>query len=176
MAIHPEFAEAILSGRKKVEFRKRPPAPDVTTVLVYATAPVKMIIGEFNIADVVLASPGDLWSRFHEVGCIEKTPYEAYYADRAAGAALLVGSSRRYSKAVALSDLEPAPAVPQSFAYLPAGMLHRVRSMHAARRPLLLRALGVLVSMTSWISGTSASDETIRTPSPDLQRRVGSAA
>ena len=39
MSIHPVYANAILTGDKKVEFRKRRLAADVTHVLVYATAP-----------------------------------------------------------------------------------------------------------------------------------------
>ncbi len=39
MSVHPRFAEAIMDGRKKIEFRKRPLADDVSVVWVYATAP-----------------------------------------------------------------------------------------------------------------------------------------
>ena len=48
MSIHPRYAEAILSGQKRVEFRKRRLAPDVTTVLVYATQPVGVLVGRLS--------------------------------------------------------------------------------------------------------------------------------
>ncbi len=41
MSIHPQYANAIVEGTKRVEFRKRPLARNVTHVIVYATAPVK---------------------------------------------------------------------------------------------------------------------------------------
>ena len=34
MSVHPRFAEAIMDGRKKVEFRKRRLADDVMTALI----------------------------------------------------------------------------------------------------------------------------------------------
>ena len=49
MSIHPGYAEAILSGRERAEFRKRPLAEDVRTVLIYATAPVSAMSGWFTV-------------------------------------------------------------------------------------------------------------------------------
>ena len=40
MSIRPQFAAAILDGSKRVEFRKRPLAADIGTVVIYATKPV----------------------------------------------------------------------------------------------------------------------------------------
>src|SRR5690606_16414773 len=41
MSIRPEYAERILAGTKRIEFRKRPLASDITDVIVYATTPVR---------------------------------------------------------------------------------------------------------------------------------------
>ena len=48
MSIHPQYADAIVAGRKRAEFRKRPLAADIDVVLIYATAPVRAIIGWFT--------------------------------------------------------------------------------------------------------------------------------
>ncbi len=48
-SIHPQYAEAILAGTKSVEFRRTPLADDVTHVVVYATAPTKMVVGIFEV-------------------------------------------------------------------------------------------------------------------------------
>ncbi len=71
MAIHPHYADAILDGRKKVEFRKRAVAEDVTTVLIYATAPVKKIIGQFEVAHTVVTTPSALWEQLGRVSLAE---------------------------------------------------------------------------------------------------------
>ncbi len=88
MSVHPRFAEAIMDGRKKVEFRKRRLADDVTVVWVYATAPVRRVIGYFEVDSIHTANPADLWRRFAHVGCIERADFDRYYADSRTGAGI----------------------------------------------------------------------------------------
>ncbi|MFJ4175391.1 ASCH domain-containing protein [Microbacterium sp. NPDC089696] len=120
MAIHEHWADAIMDGRKTVEFRKRRLAPDIDTVIVYATAPVSMVIGRFTIAEVVSGTPEEIWSRFGDVGEIDHASYSAYYEGRDSAVAIVVAEASRFDDPLALADIEPRPAVPQSFAYLPA--------------------------------------------------------
>lgn len=146
MAIHPRYAEAILDGRKGVEFRKRPLADDVTTVIIYATAPVQRIVGEFSVDRVVISSPSDLWVAAGAVGCIDFEAYRAYYDghDRAAG--IVVSRPRRYAVPVALAALDPAPAVPQSFCYLESRALSQVRAAGGSARTSHLTRLAHLLA------------------------------
>ena len=123
MAIQPRYAQAILGGSKLVEFRKRPLAPDIHTVIIYQSSPMQMIVGTFEVANVVLASPRQLWRRFGEIGGISRADLLTYYGDADRGVALLIGSARRFSRPVALTTLSPPPAVPQSFSYLPGNLL-----------------------------------------------------
>ncbi len=134
MAIHPTFANAILDGRKRVEFRKRALAPDVSTVVVYATAPVKYIIGEFDLDGTVSSTPDDVWAAVGDAGCIDHDSYAAYYAGSRLAVGILISAARRYAVPVALADLDPEPAVPQSFAYLPAAQLLRIQRRAGAGR------------------------------------------
>jgi predicted transcriptional regulator len=118
MSIHPRYAEAIVSGRKRAEFRKRPLAADVDVVLIYATAPVSAIIGWFTVRDTLKTKPDDIWRLLHDVGEICWSDFAAYYAGCDEGVALLVGETGRFTKQVALSELHPSPATPQSFNYI----------------------------------------------------------
>jgi predicted transcriptional regulator len=149
MAIHPGYADAILDGRKKVEFRKRGIAEDVTTVLIYATAPVKKIIGEFKVADTVVTTPTALWHRMGAVGCIEEPMYRAYYAASDSAVGLLVDAPKRYEVPVELDALVPSPAVPQSFAYLSRGVYEQAQMLGQptgrGSRPHALRQLADLL-------------------------------
>ncbi|KJL45764.1 50S ribosomal protein L22/unknown domain fusion protein [Microbacterium trichothecenolyticum] len=119
MAIHERYADAIMSGVKRVEFRKRRLADDIETVWVYATAPVSKVIGRFSVDDIVQGSPQDIWDRFGAVGVIERDDYFRYYDGSATAVAIVVGEAERLPDPVGLDELEPRPAVPQSFAYLP---------------------------------------------------------
>lgn len=134
MSIHPEYADAILRGTKRVEFRKRPLAADVTTVVIYATAPLRRVVGTFEIERSVVATPATLWRRFSDVGGISKADFFAYYdgTDRAVG--LVIRHTTRWKEALTLSDLRPGLTPPQSFLYLPDTTLRRFTS---ADRPVL---------------------------------------
>lgn len=118
MAIHPGYANAILDGRKTVEFRKRGLAPDVRTVVIYATSPEKRIVGEFTVDSVTVAAPAELWSTAGSQGCIARADFDAYYAASGSAAGIGVANARRYRVPVPLSELDPTPAVPQSYTYL----------------------------------------------------------
>lgn len=117
MAIHPRYADAILRGNKLVEFRKRKLADDITTVLIYATAPVQKVVGEFSIKRTVIDEPATIWASFGDVGVIDETSFATYYASSAQAVALVVDRAIRYKRPHALSELE-AKSIPQSFYYV----------------------------------------------------------
>lgn len=118
MALHPRYAEAILSGRKRAEFRKRPLAADVDVVLIYATAPVSAIVGWFKVRDTVKTTLKDMWCLLHAEGDICWSDFWDYFAGYDEGVALLVGEVGRLVRPVALSEIRPVPATPQSFSYI----------------------------------------------------------
>lgn len=126
MAIQPPFAQAILTGAKTVEFRKRPLADDVHTVLIYETAPTQRVVGLFRIADTVRMYPNLLWDRYGAVGAIPEEDFAEYFARHETGVGLLVECAVRFVRPLELSELQPSPAVPQSFSYVSADVLAQV--------------------------------------------------
>jgi predicted transcriptional regulator len=146
MAIQPPYAHAILTGVKTVEFRKRPLASDVDTVLIYETAPTQRVVGMFTIADTVRLTPSGLWRRFGSVGSIARPDFMNYYAAHERAVGLVVGSVVRFAVPVALGDLPPRPAVPQSFSYLPAGVLTQITSLQNASIAAEAQASAGLIS------------------------------
>jgi predicted transcriptional regulator len=117
-AIHPQYANAILDGTKQVEFRKRRLASDVEVVLIYATSPVKRIIGAFSIKHVVAAAPKQLWKQFSDVGGVDEAEFHRYFENSEIGIGLVVKRAYRLPDSLALGCIEPTPAPPQSFCYL----------------------------------------------------------
>jgi predicted transcriptional regulator len=120
MAIHPEYANAIVSGEKKVEFRKRAFAQHVEKVLIYATSPVQKVIGEFGIARTVVAHPDRLWESFGDIGQIEQADFDKYYGTRPLGVAFVIAWAKEYETPHSLGEMDSSPAVPQSYSYLTA--------------------------------------------------------
>ena len=52
LSIHPGHIEKILSGEKRYEYRKRIPT-DIQYIVVYATAPIKMIVALIKIDSIL---------------------------------------------------------------------------------------------------------------------------
>jgi predicted transcriptional regulator len=118
MSIRPEFATAILSGDKAVEFRKRPVADDVSHVLIYATLPVGSLLGWFLVEGQSTTSPQELWDQFKGIGGITEDRFFEYYAQRESGTGILVGSAEKFSPPLPLAELGDVSRPPQSFQYL----------------------------------------------------------
>lgn len=120
LSIKPEYANKILDGSKRFEFRKAGfSAPDVESVLIYATKPVGMVIGEFTVDCIHIDKPQTIWKRTRDHAGIKKSFFDEYYRDRSVAVAIEVGCVRRYETPMSLDDLGPGITAPQSFRYLP---------------------------------------------------------
>lgn len=127
LSIRPEFADAIAQGVKRFEFRRYAFAREVTVVLVYATSPVGLVVGEFDVRSVIRAPLPELWRRTKHAAGIDETVFLRYFAGRDAGAAIEVGQFRAY--AVPYSPLEVlGTRPPRSFRYLDSENTEHCRS------------------------------------------------
>lgn len=120
MSIHPHYAQQILAGTKRVEFRKRPIAADVTHVIVYATAPVSSVVGAFTVEGQHTRNPHTLWRLFRGVGGISWSDFMDYYEGRPLGTGITVGEVLRASEPMRLNADLGIARPPQSFQYLSA--------------------------------------------------------
>jgi hypothetical protein len=50
-------------------------------VIVYVTKPVGQVLGEFEIADLLCATPGELWEQTAQIGGINEQAYFEYFKD-----------------------------------------------------------------------------------------------
>ena len=123
LSIHPEYADAILDGSKRVEFRKPPFPRDVTHVVIYATSPVQKVVGWFQVDTTEETSPSELWKKYSSVGGIARSAFGAYYQGRSKAVAIHVSDTTKLHKPVALSRLGRRLAPPQNFRYLTSSAL-----------------------------------------------------
>lgn len=120
LSIKPEFAEKILNGTKRYEFRKVAfKNQNVVGVVIYATQPVGMVIGEFSIEGIMTDSPDRIWQATAQHAGISSDFFNAYYAGCNKAVAIKIGESERYKQPIGLVDFWPGIAPPQSFRYLP---------------------------------------------------------
>lgn len=118
ISIHPEFAHAIFSGDKKVEFRKNNIPKHVQHVVMYVTAPERKIAGYFSVKGVIEAKPSELWIKFRDVSGTTKDFFFEYYRNQIAGLGLLVDEVEILQNPIALDKIAGCSRPPQSFTYV----------------------------------------------------------
>ena len=117
-SIHPIYAEAILQRTKLVEFRRQRLPAQVTNVVIYATSPVRRIVGAFEVVAVEPTTPRMAWSMYRYVGAIERRQFERYYSGAANAFVIKVGATTRAVVPFPLGWIDPKLRPPQSFLYL----------------------------------------------------------
>lgn len=118
LSIKPEFANSILDGDKLFEFRKQNFKQKVETVLIYATKPIGMVIGEFDILEIIEDHPKDLWEMTEAGAGISREFFDDYYSSHNKAFAIRVKNPRRYDEPLNLADVNRSGIAPQSFQYI----------------------------------------------------------
>ena len=125
LAVQPKYAVQLMDGTKRVEFRKTKFKQDVGTVYVYASSPIKQVVGCFEVKELVEGTPEGLWDQFKAVGGIDEVDYRAYYGEAEQGIAIVVGQVSKFSHPKELNEFTGSSTPPQSFVYLNPASLGR---------------------------------------------------
>ena len=142
IAIKPKWAEQILNGNKKWEYRRvAVHAEEGSKLILYASGPLHAIVGEATI-EKVLIEPIDLLIQ-HTVKEVPETAEELrrYFEGKKIGCAIKVANPIRYANQITLEDIRkeiPDFKPPQSFYYV----LDGTPLMKALYRRLIEKAIG----------------------------------
>jgi len=118
LSIKPEFVEKIFDGTKKYEFRKSLfRRTDISYVIIYASAPIKRIVGEFEIDSILTDDVDIIWEKTKKLSGITREFYSSYFHDKVKANAIRIGRVIKYEQPKNLSDFDIEYA-PQSFRYL----------------------------------------------------------
>lgn len=118
LSIKPEFADKIFAGEKRFEFRRTIfKNREIKRVVVYASAPISMVIGEFEIGEILAGDLDELWEQTKEHAGITREYFFDYFEGRESGYAIEVKKINRYSTPRCVESrfgVKP----PQSFIYI----------------------------------------------------------
>ena len=80
LSIKPEYVKKIFDGTTKYEFRKSLfRRNDIKFVVIYASAPIKRIVGEFEIDDILSDDVNAVWEKTKRHSGISKEFYNSYF-------------------------------------------------------------------------------------------------
>ena len=117
LSIKPEFANKIFEGTKKFEFRKSIFKKQVSAVVVYASAPLQQVIGEFEIEQILHLDLETLCDITHLNSGISKSFFYEYFEDKERGYAIEIKNTKLYKIPKNLKETYNM-FPPQSFAYI----------------------------------------------------------
>lgn len=135
LSLRPRFADAILRGVKTVELRRTEPKIRVPTLaLIYASTPVRALLGTCVVTSVESGHLAALW-QVHGAGSgLDHGEFLNYFEGLEAGTALSLASPRRCSRPIPLVELRSRPKgfrPPQSFSYVDVETGNRLLQMAA---------------------------------------------
>lgn len=117
MSIKPEFVEKILNGEKKYEYRKTLPKKNIDKIIIYSTYPIKKIVGEVEVKNVLIDNIDVIWSKTKNYSGTNKEFFLSYYKNKNKAIAYELGEIKLYNPPLLLSDFN-INFSPQSFIYL----------------------------------------------------------
>ena len=122
LSLKPRFAEAILVGDKTVELRRTVPRIVVPTLaLLYATTPVRALLGTCIVTTVRSAELAVLWREYGSRSDLPYHEFQQYFEGVEVGAALTLTEARPFGRKIPLQDMRVklrSFRPPQSFAYV----------------------------------------------------------
>jgi len=107
LSIQPKYAENIMLGMKSVEIRKKFSKDwEGARFNVYASAPIKSLLGEVRIERVIEGTPAKIWELFGKQIGESKEEYDRYADESDNVCALVLGDIRPYTYPVPLVQIE----------------------------------------------------------------------
>lgn len=121
IAIKPKYAKSVLNGTKQYEYRRRVwkdyDFRPVKTLFIYATAPVKAVIGQCEIANIEYLPIQDLFKQTGYFGDISSSDFKKYFTGVDNGFAIGLINPIRYEKPIPIAYFGLS-GPPQSFCFV----------------------------------------------------------
>lgn len=127
LSVKPRFADQIMAGTKRVEFRRSWTKQPVGLLLIYSSSPTQRLVGMVNVDGTITGSPTKVWT-----ACIGRGPGLArkellsYFEGKSEAHGILLGDVTKPPQPIAPKSVFKGFRAPQSFRYLSNAELRRV--------------------------------------------------
>lgn len=106
LSLKPKYADAILSGKKKVEIRTRfDKNLDGKVFSIYSSSPVRAIVGQAKISGIVKEHPALIWQKYsNSINCTKKE-FDEYVSTNNEVYAIIIDHVKPFKVNVLLNQL-----------------------------------------------------------------------
>lgn len=132
ISIKPEYAVKIIEGEKTIELRRKFPTEEVKggTAIIYASSPIKQIIGYAIIQDVQKLPISKMWKTYNKNACVTKNFFNSYFNGLDEGFAISLIQPVKILLPLDMKELERKFGIsaPQSYRYASDQILEAVEA------------------------------------------------
>ena len=120
LSVKKKYCDLILMGVKQFEFRKRLPnkLQKGDQIALYCTKPTSSVVAYVNVADIIRATPSQLWKKTSFAAGIDYRFFSAYFGNMSQANAIQIGTIHRLKNPLSLEALRGNKMPPQSYLYL----------------------------------------------------------
>jgi predicted transcriptional regulator len=119
LSVKPRFADQIVDGTKRVEFRRVWANEHVPWIAIYSSSPTKMLVAIAEVESVVAASASTLWAvNCSRGGGLTRGELRSYFSGKTKGYAVMLGRVLRPNAPIEPAKIVQGFRAPQSFRYL----------------------------------------------------------
>lgn len=119
ISIKPQYAMKILSGEKTVEVRRKSFPYTIQRAYIYASTPVRRIVGYIDVDSQDTDTPEVIWNRYKELSSIIQDDYDKYADDCCAMTAILIKRAYAYDNPLSIEEvLGDRASAPQNYCYI----------------------------------------------------------
>ncbi len=116
--IKPKYAQKIISGEKRYEYRRVKPKRDVKYIVIYSSSPEQLILGLASVSDVITGTSSEVWNMTHKLGGISKSEYKSYFQGADSACAIAIDVVYKLEIPINPKLIFDNFTIPQSFKYL----------------------------------------------------------
>lgn len=144
LSVRPRFADALLDGTKTVEIRRRRVRiPEASLCLLYASSPVRAVVGAARVRRTHADTADVLWGRWGGCFGLSRVEYDSYLDGSTLPCAIVLAGAVRLPAPIPLDELRRRQAdfvAPQSYRYLRVGELAALTDGQGAKLATIVAA------------------------------------
>ena len=117
LSIKPLFVKGIINKEKIYELRRNFTKKQIDKIVIYESAPISRVVGEFEVEKVLHESLENLWDITKDFSCVDREFFEKYFNWKEYWYAIKIKNPKRYKKPKLITDYW-MKRPPQSYAFI----------------------------------------------------------
>jgi len=126
LSIKPFYAQQIIQGIKRYEFRRTRIRTDLSHIIIYCTSPIRRAIAVAEVDGVESGSVSRLWANTRHAAGISESAYRHYFQGKKCAIAISIRRVIPFTTWVSPDDKLFGFRVPRSFSYVEREFLEKI--------------------------------------------------